>query len=153
MNENRPPDDLQEPELVRAGAEVARLPKLEPPPDLVARTLARLTAGYKPVKRLFWLLRPIYNPVARVAAAAIIIVTMLPMADLNMATPLGARIEQRIIGRRAADRIEVFIDKLLLRNGPPKYSQYELQEWLGVPKPEFTPVRRGITPPSKLNRV
>lgn len=142
MNEEQNPDGLDDPVLRRAGECVARLTPEEPLPDLVARTVARVAAGYGPVKRVFWLVRPIFNPVARLAAAAAIIVILLPMTDLNLATPLGLRIENRIIGSEATDDIEDFVDALLVRNGPPNYTQYELEAWVGVPRAFFPPVRR-----------
>jgi hypothetical protein len=128
--------------LRRAGEAVSNLPPVEPPTDLVARTMATIAAGYKPVKRAFWLFRPIINPVARFAAAAVIILALLPMADLTLATPLGTKIEDKVIGSDAADDIEDFVDGLLVRNGPPNYPQYELDAWVGVPRPTFVPVRR-----------
>jgi hypothetical protein len=133
------PDD---PALRHAGEAVARLAPVEPPPDLVARTLARVAAGYKPVKRAFWLFRPIFNPLARLAAAAAIILLLVPMTDLNLASPLGRRIEERIIGRHVTDHLEGFIDGLLVRNGAPNYTEYELEAVIGAPRPSFPPLRR-----------
>jgi len=133
------PDDLA---LRRAGEAVARLAPVEPPPDLVARTLARVAAGCKPVKRAFWLFRPIFNPLARLAAAAAIILLLAPMTDLNLATPLGRRIEERIIGRHVTDHLEGFIDGLLVRNGAPNYPEYELEAVMGAPRPSCPPLGR-----------
>lgn len=151
MNEQKVTDGLDDPALRRAGEAVEQLPPVTPPPDLVARTLERIAAGYRPVKRVFWLFRPIFNPVARFAAAAAIVVVLLPMTDLNLATPLGSRIEDGIIGRDATDDIEDFVDGLLVRNGPPRYTQYELDAWLGVPRPAPVPVRH--VPSGKPNRT
>jgi len=149
MDDQMNPNELDA--LRRTGDAVAKLPPVEPPPDLVARTLARIAAGYSPVKRAFWLFRPIFNPVARFAAAAAIILLLLPMADLTLATPLGTRIEERIIGRDATDEIEDFVDDLLVRNGPPNFPQYELDALIGVPRPSFMPIRRPQA--AKPNRV
>jgi len=151
MDEHKTTDGLDDPALRRAGDAVAQLPPVEPPADLVSRTMARIAAGYQPVRRVFWLFRPIFNPVARVAAAAAIILLLLPMADLNLATPLGSRIENRIIGHDATDDLEDFVDAWLIRNGPPDYAQYELDAWIGVPRPSFVPVRRASA--SRNNRV
>ena len=140
MDDTKNPNDTDA--LHRAGEAVSNLPPVEPPPDLVARTMATIAAGYKPVKRAFWLFRPIFNPVARFAAAAVIVLTLLPMADLTLATPLGTRIEDGLIGHDATDDLEDFVDGLLVRNGPPNYPQYELDAWIGVPRPTFVPVRR-----------
>ena len=142
MSNEQSLNGMDDPALRRAGEAVAQLPSEDPPPDLVARTLARIAASYKPVKRVFWMFRPIFNPVARFAAAAAIIVALLPMADLNLATPLGTRIESRIIGPENTDNIEDFVDDLLVRNGPPVYPQYELDAWVGVPRAQFPPLRR-----------
>lgn len=143
-------DDLS-PELARLGKAVEHLPKDAPPADLVARTLSRISAGYRPIKRVFWLLRPITHPLARVAAAAIIIAAFAPMTDMNLADPLGARIEARIIGSETADRFEGFLDSVLYRHG--SYSQDELDSVIGIRRPTFTPVRRMTVAIAKPNRA
>jgi len=153
MGENKSRYEADDRALRRAGEAVARLASVEPPPDLVARTLAHVAAGYKPVKRAFWLFRPIFNPLARFAAAAAIIILLVPMTDLNLATPLGRRIEERIIGSRATDRLEGFIDGLLVRNGAPDYPEYELEALMGTPRVYFPPLRRPQSPAPKGNRV
>ena len=153
MDENQSRYEPDDPALRRAGEAVARLAQIEPAPDLVARTLARIAAGYKPVKRAFWLVRPIFNPVARLAAAATIVLLMMPMTDLNMATVLGAPIEERIIGRHATDHVEGFIDGLLVRNGAGAYPQYELEAWVGAPRPHWPAPPRTQVHSSKANRV
>ncbi|MGD0091857.1 MAG: hypothetical protein ABSE73_18235 [Planctomycetota bacterium] len=143
----------EDPALRRAGEAVARLDKPEPPPDLVTRTLARIAASYRPVKRAFWLFRPIFNPVARLAAAAAIVLLLVPMTDLNLATVLGARIEERIIGRPGTDHVEDFIDGLLVRNGARGYPQYELEAWVGSPRPYYPHPPRAQGHPARINRV
>lgn len=135
--------DLNDPKLIQAGEAVARLPQENPPRDLVARALARIAEGYKPVKRVFWMLRPITHPMARVAAAAVIILIMLPMTDLNLADPLGAGIENRILGRGTTDRVEHFVDTLLIRHGPATYSEPDPHAFMGVQQPCDTRIRRG----------
>lgn len=125
-------EQLSDPRLLKAGNAVARLSRPTPPPDLVGRTLARIAAGYKPVKRVFWMLRPITNPLARIAAVAAIICTLTPMTDLNLADPLGRNIENKIIGRQGTDRLEGIVDSILVRNGTPSYSQPELDAVIGV---------------------
>ncbi len=131
-------DDLS-PELARVGKAVASLPMETPPSDLVARTLSRISAGCKPVKRVFWLLRPITHPLARVAAAAMIMAALAPMIGMNVADPLGRRIESSITGSKTTDHVEDFIDGMMRRN---PYSQDELDAVVGIPRPEFKPVRR-----------
>ncbi|HEY3324579.1 MAG TPA: hypothetical protein VGP72_29270 [Planctomycetota bacterium] len=135
---------LQDPELARLGKAVSRLPREEPPPNLVARTLAHISANCQPVKRVFWLLRPITHPLARFAAAALIIAALLPMTNINMADALGSRIEHKIIGREATDRIQSAVDRLLVRHCPASYSQQDLDEFVGIPRPQFKPMRRGV---------
>jgi len=153
MDDSKSRYETDDPALRRAGEAVARLAAVEPPPDLVARTLTRVAAGWKPVKRAFWLFRPIFNPVARFAAAAAIIVLLMPMTDLNLATPLGKRIEERIIGRRATDHLECFIDGLLVRNGAPSYTEYELDALIGTPRLNHPPLFRPQPPTAKSNRT
>ncbi len=143
-------DDLS-PELARLGEQVANLPGVTPPADLVARTLSRISSSYKPVKRVFWMLRPITNPLARVAAAAMIIAGLAPMMDMNVAEPLGAKIEASIIGREAADHVEDFIDGML-RPGK-TYSQDELDATIGIRRPDFKPVRRVSLNNTKTKRA
>ena len=152
MDENQHRYEVDDPVLRGAGEAVARLAAVEPPPGLAARTLARLTAGCQPVKRAFWLFRPIFNPLARLAAAAAIIFLLAPMTDLNMATPLGMRIEG-VIGVRATDHLEGFIDSLLVRNGVPDYPEYELEAVIGVRRPNFPVLRRHQNTAAKINRV
>jgi hypothetical protein len=123
------------PEMQRAGDAVARLSRPDAPADLTARTLARAIAGSKPVKRVIWFLRPITHPVARVAAAAMIIAMMSPMTDLNTADALGQRIEQKIIGPQVADHIEGFVDSILVMRGAPGYEQSDLDALMGVNRP------------------
>jgi hypothetical protein len=153
MDDNKSRYETDDPALRRAGEAVARLAAVEPPPDLVARTLSRVAAGWKPVKRAFWLFRPIFNPVARFAAAAAIVVLLIPMADLNLATPLGKRIEERIIGKHATDHLEAFIDGLLVRNGAPCYTEYELDALMGTPRVNHPPLFRPQTPTAKSNQT
>ena len=124
------------PEMQRAGEAVARLSRPEAPSNLTARTLARAIAESKPVRRVVWFLRPITHPVARVAAAAMIIAMMSPMTDLNTADVLGQRIEQKIIGPQVADRIEGFVDSLLVMRGVPGYEQSDLDALMGVRRPD-----------------
>ncbi|MFH0938822.1 MAG: hypothetical protein V1899_06035 [Planctomycetota bacterium] len=124
--------DLADAELLRASEAVAGLPQPEPPRDLVSRTVARVVKDVYSFKKVFWLLRPITNPVARLVAAALIIVILTPMTDLNMADSLGARIEQRILGRRVIDRFEILVDRVLVIRGPSYYSQDELDAFMGV---------------------
>src|SRR5436305_6365704 len=109
-------EDLS-PEMMRAAEAMSKLSPIDPPKDLVTRTLALISASYKPVKRVFWLLRPITHPLARIAAAAVIIFSFALMIDMNLADPLGSRIESLIIGRQTADRFEGLLDRVLVREG------------------------------------
>jgi hypothetical protein len=146
MNRHDRRDEPLAPPLARAGGAVADLPREDPPADLVKRTLARIAEQCQPVKEVFWLLRPIFSPAARVAAAAAIILVMLPMADVDVAAPLGAKIERGIIGPAAAERIEHVLDSILVRNGPPQYSEYELNALMGIQRPRFEPPPARRTP-------
>lgn len=132
------PSDLESPSehrIAMAGAAVSRLSIPEPPKDLASRTLKRIAAEYMPVKRVFWYLRPITNPLARLAAAAAIIFLMVPLTDLSIAAPLGARIEENILGTRTTEQIEGMMDALLVRYGTTSYSQAYLDAFMGDPRP------------------
>lgn len=126
---------LNDPALARAAQAVAGLPRAEPPGDLAVRTMRRISAECQPVKKVVWLLRPITNPIARLAAAAVIIFTLTPMTDLDMAEPLGSGIQNRIIGQRMAERFETFVDRLLVMNGTQPYPQAQLDAFMGVQRP------------------
>ena len=118
------------PEQARAAEAIAGLSRSEPPVGLAQRTLNRL-AEVKPIKRAVWFLRPITNPVARVAAAALIVFTLSPMTDLNWADSLGQRIEQSV-GSRVADGFESFVDGILVYQRPGNYKQSDLDALMGV---------------------
>lgn len=117
-------------EQIRAGEAVQALPRPQPPRDLAARTMARIGAC-KPVKRVFLLLRPITHPLARLAAAILIIYSLAPMTDLDIATPLGRGIEKNVLGSAATDRIEGFVDNMLVQHGPASYS-WDPDDFMGV---------------------
>ncbi len=135
-------DDTLDPRLSAAGRAVQALPCEQPPRDLIARTLAHIANNYqKPVKRVFWMLRPITHPLARFAAAAVIIAALFPMTDLNIADPIGKQIEKRIFGHAATTHIERMLDRFLVRHYPANCSQEDLDELIGIPRPDFVPVR------------
>lgn len=137
-------DDFLTPELARIGASIEKLSHDDPPSDLVARTMAHISQRCKPVKKIFWMLRPITHPLARVAAAAMIIFALTPMTDLNLADPLGAGIERNIIGSRTAENVENFLDRLLVRYTP-DYTQCNPDLFMGAQRSVNSVVRR--TPP------
>ena len=128
MNEN----DKLDPRLQQAGEAVARLSKATPSSDLVARTMTNIHSKWVPVKRVFWMLRPITHPLARVAAAALIIFTLSSMINMELADPIGSHIERRIVGRTLVGKVENLIDRVLVRNGPPAYLQTELDALMGI---------------------
>ncbi len=140
---NRDEFELPDPKLKQAAEAVAHLSRPEPPADLVARTLARVAAGYQPIRSRTWILRPITHPLARVMAAAGIMLALFPMTDLEVADPLGSQIEHRIVGPSVVDRFQDFVDHLLVRSGPGSYSQADLDAFMGIPQPAMTPPHRG----------
>jgi hypothetical protein len=135
-------DILADADLAAAAQAVATMPAPEVPSDLAARTQARVIAKSAPFKRMFWLLRPITHPIARVAAAAMIIFGLAPLTDLETADVLGRRIEERIIGSKMTDRIEGMVDTLLVLNGTSAYSQHDLDAMMGVNTPVNRPKAR-----------
>lgn len=108
-------DDLNDPTLMRAGDAVARLSRPQAPAGLAARTLARISERL-PVKKVFWMLRPITHPIARIAAAALIIYALAPLTDMDIASRLGSQIEQHVIGRTLGDHVEAFVDGVLIQH-------------------------------------
>ena len=107
----------------------------QPQVCLASRTLNRIEIECKPAKKVIWLLRPITHPLARIAAAAVIIYTLAPLTDLKIAAPLGASIEEKILGARAAERIEEIVDVLLINYGDSSYPQSYLDAFMGDPRP------------------
>jgi hypothetical protein len=106
-------NEISDPKLIKAGEAVARLPRPQPPQGLAARTMARISSSYKPVRRVFWMIRPITHPLARIAAAAIIIYMLFPLTDVDLGSKLGMQIEQNIIGHSMGDRVEALMDGVL----------------------------------------
>ena len=128
---------VTEEDLAHLGEKLAHLSSPKPPSRLVSRTLARISAQCKPIKRVFWMLRPITNPLARIVAAATIIYALAPMTDLDWADPLGARIEQHL-GRHTTDNIEGFVDNMLINHTTTgNYTQSELDAFVGIQRPLF----------------
>jgi hypothetical protein len=119
----------------RAAAAVSHLRRPAPPAGLAKRTLARL-AGLP--KRTVWYLRPITHPLARIAAAAVIIYTLAPLTDFDLAAPLGAKLQAHIISSQVADKVAGVVDRLLLMAGPQNYSQSELEALMNMFPPHTT---------------
>ena len=124
--------NLNDPKLLRAGEAVARLSHPEAPQGLAARTMARISSSYKPVKRVFWLLRPITHPLARIAAAALIIYMLFPMTDVDLGARLGMQIEQNFMGHVVGDRVEALVDGVLTNHNYTTDSQAYLDSFMGV---------------------
>jgi hypothetical protein len=123
--------DLSDSKLLEAGQAVARLSRPRVPSDLASRTLARI-AQSKPLRKTMLVLRPITNPLARVAAAAGIMLALFPMTDMDVAESLGSHIESRVVGPKVVDRVENLVDGLLLRVNYQGYSQTELDAVINV---------------------
>lgn len=117
----------------KLGSRISALSRPTPPDNLTAKTVAFVQANCPPKKRSTWLLRPITHPIARVAAAAVIVLILTPLTDLETAASLGARIEQRVIGPRMMDKLEVFMDPVLPTSE--NYSQPYFDSFLGVNRP------------------
>lgn len=120
-------DEIDE-KLLAVGHSVARLSRPAAPEGLAARTLARVASA---TRRRIWILRPITNPFARIAAAAAILMVVLPLSDLEFAQNVGTGIEQRV-GGRMVDRVEMLMDDVLPRGAPDGYSQTELDAFNNV---------------------
>ena len=136
---NKPPEVVTgmdapfEARLLEAGKAVARLPRARAPEGLAARTLARVAAAMPlGVRKRLWILRPITNPFARCAAAAAILLLLVPLSDLDFARTVGSTIEADVVGRRIVDRMENIMDDVLPRGAPGGYSQTELDAFNNV---------------------
>lgn len=148
MNERDDNDGLND-ELRALGAEVGGLPSVEPLAGLAARTLDRVRQECKPVKKVFFMLRPITNPIARLSAAAAIVFLVLSLADMDTADRLGSRIEQRILGRAMTDRVEGIVDNLLVRYSNNNYSQAYLDVYMDTQAPNVVNRKRPVKPENK----
>ena len=101
--------------------------------------MARISSSYKPVKRVFWMLRPITHPLARIAAAALIIYMLFPMTDVDLGSKLGMQIEQNFIGHAVGDRVEALMDGMLTTHNDSPDSQAYLDSFMGVQSENVTP--------------
>jgi len=122
MDTNEP--NLNDPRLVKAGEAVAGLSRPQAPAGLAARALARISSAM-PVKKVFWMLRPITHPVARIAAAALIIYTLAPLTDIELGSKLGSQIEQHVTGSSLEDPVEHFVDGVLTHYTPGDTDPYQ----------------------------
>ena len=120
-----PEPNLNDPTLEQAGEAVARLSRPLPPAGLAARTLARISGSCAPVKRIFWMLRPITHPIARIAAAALIIYTLAPMTDMEIGSHLGSQLEEHVLGSTVEDPVEHFVDGVLTHYAPADTQGYQ----------------------------
>ena len=133
MEQNELNRELDDPKLLSAGEAVARLSRPQPPEGLAARTLARISSSYKqPVRKVFWMLRPITHPLARIAAAALIIYMLFPMTDVDVGGQLGMQLEQHVIGHAMGDRVEALVDGVLTNHISTTDSKGYLDSFMGV---------------------
>lgn len=135
----------------KLGSRISSLSRHTPPENLAAKTVAYVQANCPPKKRRVWLLQPITHPAARVAAAAVIVLILSPLTDLETAASLGSRIEQRVIGPKMMDKLEVFMDPVLPTTE--NYSEPYFDSFLNL---ERRPTPRKTTPkpaPQQHRRV
>ena len=125
MNENE-----LEPELLAAGRSVARLRRAKAPAGLLDRTLERL-AKFPAERPKMWILRPITHPMARFAAAAMLMAMVHSFTYPDVASAVGSRIEHNIVGSKMVDRVEQIVDEIVPSNAE-GYSQYELDMYTGT---------------------
>lgn len=115
------------PELRELGDKVARLPRPVVPAGLAARTMARLAPELGEAARVphaerrhpawrFWI-NPITHPAARLAAAAFLLAITASLGNVNTAERVG-RFFEGLMGTRATERVEVWVDRMLLSLGP-----------------------------------
>jgi len=147
-------DELNDPKLKAAAEAVENLPRPEPRAGLTARTLQRISAGYKPVKKVYFLLRPITHPLARIAAAAVIIYALAPMTDIDFGSKAGSFVEQHILGPSVSDRIDNFVNGMLSKHEwMSADSQPYLDAFMGVSRPASTNTKHASTAHTRLQRT
>lgn len=140
LKEHREGEELP-PELLALGETVGRLPRSEPPADLGKRTLDRVAAelpaggvgaseSRSKIRTLPWWIRPITNPIARVAAAVALISTLGLFGNLDTAERVGL-LTERVIGENTTDQLEKFVDRVLLTYGPVKLSEKDMNVLVG----------------------
>jgi hypothetical protein len=139
MSESRRLDRIEHdaagPDMDRLGERIAGLSRPTPPANLAARTMAHIQSNLQPAKRVFWMWRPITNPVARMAACAAIVAMLFPLTDFETGANLGNGIERRI-GSRVAESIESMVDRVLISTGGQgEYSQSYLDSFMNVNRP------------------
>lgn len=132
-------------DLGKLGSRISSLSRPTPPENLAAKTAAYVQANCPPKKRVTLMFRSITNPAARVAAAAVIVLILSPLTDLETAASLGARIEQRF-SPQTMEKLEAFMDPVLPISGE-NYSQPYFDSYLGVDRPPAP--RKAVAKPSK----
>jgi hypothetical protein len=151
LNEHREGEALP-PELLALGETVGRLPRSEPPTDLGKRTLDRVAAELPAIEvgaseakfrisMLPWWIRPITNPIARVAAAVALVSTLGLFGNLDTAERVGI-LTERVIGEGTTDQLEKIVDRVLLTYGPVRLSDKDMNMLVGG---------HGYVPPSLKN--
>jgi len=119
-------------DLGKLGSRISALSHPTPPENLAAKTAAYVQANCPPKKRVTLMFRSITNPAARVAAAAVIVLILSPLTDLETAASLGSRIEQRF-SPQTMEKLEAFMDPVLPTGE--NYSQPYFDSFLGVNRP------------------
>ena len=132
-------------DLGKLGSRISALSHPKPPENLAAKTAAYVQANCPPKKPVTIMFRSITNPAARVAAAAVIVLILSPLTDLETAASLGARIEQRI-SPHTMDKLEAFMDPVLPLGGE-NYSQPYFDSYLGFDRPPAP--RKATTKPNR----
>jgi len=145
MSENPELND----DLMDVGRRIQALPHPRPSEGLVARTLACIEKTVdvrivQPVKKVWWL-RPITHPFARLVAALLLISTLAILADSDRAERVG-QFMSRLMGTRATERLEVFVDRVLLSFGPVSDVEKDTVRQPERPRAEPGPMEAGTQP-------
>jgi len=120
-------------DLGKLGSRISALSRPAPSANLAAKTVAYVQANCPPKKRSSVLFQSITNPAARVAAAAVIVLLLSPLTDLETAASLGSRIEQRL-SPQVMNKLEAFMDPVLPTSGE-NYSDPYFDSFLGFDRP------------------
>ncbi|MEI6234595.1 MAG: hypothetical protein WCT04_16190 [Planctomycetota bacterium] len=119
-------------ELRKTGRAVAALSRTKAPASLFERTL-EAAAQIKPIRQKLLMLRPITHPLARFAAAAMLMsmVATAQVTDLDTVESVGRKVEYSVVGSKNVDRFEQFMDTVLAKINTDGYTQSEIDAVTG----------------------
>ncbi|MCZ7644083.1 MAG: hypothetical protein M5U26_02195 [Planctomycetota bacterium] len=118
-------EDELTPQERELGEALGRLPRPIPPADLTARTVARVraegsrqpgSAEPKAPTRVWWQ-RPITSPIARAAAAIVLVAALVLVTAPRTSERIGVFFSH-LLGERNTEKLDLFVDRVLIAIGP-----------------------------------